>query len=218
MADNHRDTDRAEYFSDAVIAIAATLLASELPIPKTSTLAQDGETTSFVASLFSHWPSYAGFMASFLFIGIAWANHHDMFRYIKRTDHIFLILNLFFLMGISLYSFSTAIVVDHIGKSTQREAAIFYNAILVVTTLVYNAMWWYAMKKGLLDDNTDKQMQKELSIEYAIVPLLHIVTLVVAIWSVPWSLLPLFSTYIAFALPRVSERHSKEDHAENISN
>jgi len=67
---NHRPTDRLEYFSDAVLAIAATLLATELPKP-------DGGT-DLLAAIFKNWPHYAAFAASFLFICVAWSNHHNM--------------------------------------------------------------------------------------------------------------------------------------------
>src|SRR6476620_9620953 len=57
---NHRPTDRLEYFSDAVLAIAATLLATELPKPETE--------TGLLQAIAKQWPHYAAFAASFLFI------------------------------------------------------------------------------------------------------------------------------------------------------
>src|ERR1700704_6161117 len=104
---NHRETDRVEYFSDAVIAIAATLLAVELPVPTGK--------TDLIKSIIHDWPTYAAFATSFLFIGITWANHHNMFLYIERTDHQLLILNLFFLLFITFQSFSTKLLVHHLG-------------------------------------------------------------------------------------------------------
>ncbi len=50
---NHRPTDRLEYFSDAVLAIAATLLATELPKPETE--------TGLLQAIVKEWPSYAAF-------------------------------------------------------------------------------------------------------------------------------------------------------------
>lgn len=90
-----RETDRLEFFSDAVIAIAATLLAVELRPPNVDTT----DEMSLVAALSREWPSFFAFGLSFIFIGIAWAAHHDMFNYIQRTNHILLIINLFFCLA-----------------------------------------------------------------------------------------------------------------------
>jgi hypothetical protein len=37
---------------------------------------------------------------SFLVIGTVWANHHNRFRFIVRSDHVLLFLNTLFLMWI----------------------------------------------------------------------------------------------------------------------
>ena len=124
---NHRPTDRLEYFSDAVLAIAATLLATELPKP--------GTETGLMRAIAKEWPSYAAFAASFLFICIAWSNHHNMFIYIKQTDQYLLILNTLFLIFVTLQSFTTGLLARHAGKPDERTAALIYHATLVLMTL-----------------------------------------------------------------------------------
>lgn len=57
-----------------ILAIAATLLATELPKPEAE--------TGLLREIVKQWPHYAAFAASFLFICIAWPNHHNMFIYI----------------------------------------------------------------------------------------------------------------------------------------
>ncbi len=75
---HQRPADRPEYFSDAVLAIATTLLATELPKPETE--------TGLLQAIVKEWPSYAAFAASFLFICIAWSNHHNMFIYLPLKE------------------------------------------------------------------------------------------------------------------------------------
>src|SRR4026208_1252672 len=120
MVHPQRETDRLEYFSDAVIAIAATLLSVDLKAPRADALSG----TTLLEALIQRWPSYLAFAVSFLFIGISWAAHHDMFNYVRRTNHIMLILNLIFLMGIALQPFSTALLAEHIGEEGERTAAM----------------------------------------------------------------------------------------------
>ena len=89
------DTGRIEAFSDGVFAIAITLLVIEIGVPHV-------DDASLGATLFGElveqWPSYLGYVISFLQIGVIWANHHNRFRFITRSDHILLFLNILFLM------------------------------------------------------------------------------------------------------------------------
>src|SRR4051812_49016541 len=169
---NHRPTDRLEYFSDAVLAIAATLLATELPKPETE--------TGLLREIVKQWPSYAAFVASFLFICISWANHHNMFIYIRQTDQYLLILNILFLIFVTLQSFTTGLLARHVGKPDERTAALIYHATLFLMTLFYNGIWWYAIKKcELLEEHTDPKLIHHLTKEYAIAPALHLTSLII---------------------------------------
>lgn len=199
---NHRPTDRLEYFSDAVLAIAATLLATELPKPETG--------TGLLQVIIMDWPHYAAFAASFLFICIAWANHHNMFIYIKQADQYLLILGIFFLMFVTLQSFTTGLLARNVGKPDERTAALIYHATLVLMTLLYNCVWWYAIRnKELLEENADPRLFRLLTKEYAIAPALHFVALIICVWSVPLSIIPIILLYVYFALPRLSEEKVK---------
>ena len=200
---NHRPTDRLEYFSDAVLAIAATLLATDLPKPETE--------TGLLQAIVKEWPSYAAFAASFLFICIAWSNHHDMFIYIRQTDQYLLILNSLFLIFVTLQSFTTGLLARHVGKADERTAALIYHATLVLMTLFYNCVWWYAIRRDeLLEEHTDKRLIRPLTKEYAVAPALHLTALIICLWSVPFSIIPVLLLYVYFALPRISEKRVKE--------
>ena len=78
-ADNRlKETARVESFSDAVFAIAITLLVLELiqllhP--------QSGETP--VKFYFHHWEPFLAFLIGFLTIMVCWINHHHVFGYKK---------------------------------------------------------------------------------------------------------------------------------------
>ncbi|MCF0039907.1 TMEM175 family protein [Dyadobacter fanqingshengii] len=200
---NHRPTDRLEYFSDAVLAIAATLLATELPKPETG--------TDLLQQLIQEWPHYAAFAASFLFICIAWSNHHNMYIYIKQTNQHLLILNVLFLMFVTLQSFTTGLLARHVGKPDERTAALIYHTTLVLMTLLYNCVWWYAIrKKDLLEENADPKLIQFLTKEYAIAPALHLAALIICLWSVAFSIIPIILLYIYFALPRLSEKKVRD--------
>jgi uncharacterized membrane protein len=129
-----------------------------------------------------------------------------MFSYIQWTNHVLLLINLVFLMGIVLQPFSTALLAEHIGSSTVRIAALVYYGTLLFTSLAYNALWWYAIAWKLVADDTDPRLVKALTREHAIAPTLHAAAFAVAFWSVWLSFIPLCLTYIFFALTRVSER------------
>lgn len=85
-----RDAQRVEAFSDGVIAIAITLLVLEVRVPA---LHDTEEGLRLWSELKDLWPSYLGYLFSFMTIGIIRANHHDIFRYFARVDRTPVLIN-----------------------------------------------------------------------------------------------------------------------------
>jgi len=105
QSNDDRDTGRIEAFSDGVIAVAITLLILDVHVPTVQ--------TGLLQALLSQWPAYLGYVTSFLVIGIFWANHHTMFRYIHQVDYALLLINSFFLMCIAFIPFATAVLTKY---------------------------------------------------------------------------------------------------------
>ncbi len=91
------DIERTVFFSDAVFAIAITLLALELEVPQMSENLAASELPSALLEL---WPKVFSFVLSFWIIGFYWLAHHRIFHYIRLYDRRLLLINLLFLMWI----------------------------------------------------------------------------------------------------------------------
>lgn len=137
--------DRLEMFSDGVFAIAITLLVLEIKIPTHEKL---HEYHGLYNYLFHIWPSFLGYFVGFLSIGIYWSNHHHLFLYIvKKTDHKFNMINIFFLMSIALMPFSVAIVSDYATDPANISAAVLTYAIsLILPQIVLIFLFNYGKK------------------------------------------------------------------------
>src|SRR5262245_43402791 len=95
------ETGRLEAFSDGVFAIAITLLVLEIKVPPS----EAPGAPPLGAALRALWPSYVGYAISFVTIGIMWVNHHAMFKYIRRANRTFLLINVLFLACLSFIPF-----------------------------------------------------------------------------------------------------------------
>ncbi len=132
------DTSRLETFADGVMAIAITLLILEVRVPHV-------EGRGLGAALAHQWPSYAGFVVSFLTIGIIWVNHHHMFKLISRSTHAFLMLNVVFLMTICVLPWPTALVADYVRDPDGRTVATaVYGGVMTSIAVMFNVVWRYA--------------------------------------------------------------------------
>jgi uncharacterized membrane protein len=95
--------NRLEAFSDGVIAIIITIMVLELHPP---------EGTGF-ADLAHLLPHLAGYLLSFVFVGIYWNNHHHLLHAVDRVDGRVLWANMHLLFWLSLVPFVTAWMGDH---------------------------------------------------------------------------------------------------------
>jgi uncharacterized membrane protein len=131
-----RGIERFALFSDAVIAIAMTLLAIELPAPNGDTV------TTLWASVRHEDGHYAAFLISFLVIAAAWGDHHDLFRCLERVDARLRTLNVGWLMMIVLNPFVTRLLTTR-GHATLDTHALrfgFYALVQVVEAALMLAM------------------------------------------------------------------------------
>ncbi len=131
-------TTRLEAFSDGVFAIAITLLIIEIHVPA------PGHAETLGHELLRIWPSYLGYLTSFLTIGVMWINHHYVFELIARVDRTMLLLNTLLLMLIAFVPFPTAVLAQFIETDGARAAAVLYGATLTLTAITYFAWWRYA--------------------------------------------------------------------------
>jgi uncharacterized membrane protein len=76
--------ERLAFFTDAVFAIAITLLILEIKVPEIH--AEQITDKLLWESLLSMIPTFIGFLVSFYVIGIYWLAHQSMTHFIIRTS------------------------------------------------------------------------------------------------------------------------------------
>lgn len=172
-------TNRLETFADGVFAIAATLLILNVDT-------QVGSSGEIGTRLLHIWPSYAGYVISFLTIGIIWANHHTVMNQIARVDRTFLMLSVIFLMSVAFIPFPTRLVAEHIRDDGARAATLVYGITLTLVATGFNAIWFYAAKNGrLLREDADEATVRGISRTYRLGPVLYVAITLVALVSPP---------------------------------
>ncbi|MFZ1262995.1 MAG: TMEM175 family protein, partial [Chitinophagaceae bacterium] len=104
--------ERLILFSDAVFAIAITLLVIEIKIPE---IHENVSDKALLQSLGHLIPKFIGFIVSFMMIGLYWTVHHRMFGFVTSYSRKLLILNLVFLFFVALMPFSTGFYSEYSG-------------------------------------------------------------------------------------------------------
>lgn len=99
--------ERLMFFSDAVIAIALTLLALELPVPGGIENADDVTLSEMVRDATEHFDDYLAFIISYLVIASHWRLHHRVFRYVREATTRIIQLNILWLLFIVITPFTT---------------------------------------------------------------------------------------------------------------
>jgi uncharacterized membrane protein len=170
---------RVESFSDAVLAIAITLLVLELgPASGSGSLAD---------RLGEQWPIYVSYLLSFINIGIVWLNHHSIFSRLRGVDHVLVLLNLLLLMVVSVLPFPTAVLGDTLKSgdfADQRTAALLYAGNFLCASIAFCALWLWASRGRRLirDEMCDEAVRLRTARMVIAVPAFSM-PFVVAVWA-----------------------------------
>jgi uncharacterized membrane protein len=161
-AQNRLGLERLIFFSDAVFAIAITLLVLDIRLPSSADSVSNRQLLLLLTGL---WQKYLAYFLSFWVIGLCWISHHRKFLRIQRIDNQLLILNLLMLMMIAFIPFPTAVISEYVNFT----ATGFYALIMILACSAGLILWWHAARNhNLIDPHLDKrQIWREASVPIA---------------------------------------------------
>ncbi|KRN75429.1 integral membrane protein [Weissella kandleri] len=170
---------RVEAFTDAIIAIIATIMILEFKMPQNS---------NFMA-LLSEWSYLLAYAISFFFIMVAWFNHHYMFTLLPRlTKKIFWVNNIW-LFSMSIIPVSTAWVGRFVSDRTPEY---FYFFIFAVWTVTYVWLSYTIMMEIQKIDEVKADKIRQMIIYQVLTSkwfLLGVVLMLIVAYFVPWVIL-----------------------------
>jgi uncharacterized membrane protein len=209
--------ERMVLFSDAVFAIAITLLVIEIKIPE---LDHKTVTDHQLASSLKHLiPKFIGFLVTFMLIGIYWSVHHRMFGYVTSYTRKLLMLNLLFLFFVALMPFSTGFYSEYAGPELIRQQLkvplTFYVLNFCCVGFTNYMMWVYVTnpKNKVAEPPIDPVIAKLAKLRAFLVPSIFLIMLPVAYLTNV-----LFAVWIPILIPimtRALRTRIKKNHSES---
>ena len=174
-----RELDRIVFFSDAVFAIAITLLVLDIKVPE---IPDDQVAAELPAQLLALWPKYFGYVLSFVVIISFWNIHHTIFSTIRGYDKALIWQNSAFLMFVAVVPFPTALLSEY--GNHQLPVAI-YAATLAVGRLLLTSIYWYATSSyRLVDPHLNPRVVRFFLIRGLTIPVIFLLTIGVSFLSV----------------------------------
>ncbi len=189
--------ERMLFFSDAVFAIAITLLVIEIKVP---TLEEGATARQLIEALLNILPLMVGFLVSFLLIGQTWIEHHRMSLLIERLDQGLLWWNILLLLCVAFLPFATAIMSEYYYLNI---AICFYAVSFAVLGLAKAAFWRHAVKNKLLSPGADIHQVRRIGRRVWATPITCGAVMIAAGMGIPYSQMGfMFIPLVAFALDR----------------
>jgi uncharacterized membrane protein len=153
----------------------------EIRVPAAEDLA---DPARLVAALGALWPSYVGYVISFVTIGIIWANHHHLFRIVDRVSHGLILANLLLLLTIGFLPFPTALLAATLETPSAQIGVLVYAGTFVVVAIAFNLVWHeIRTRPGVLRSDVEARSIAAISRSYRLGPPGYLTAFVAALIS-----------------------------------
>jgi len=192
--DKSKELLRLELFSDAVFAIAITLLVLELV-----QILHNHNEGSLWNMLVSNWRAFVAFLIGFLTILVCWINHNLVFTYILNVDSKLFWINGFVLLVITFTPLPTAVLAEYIEKESHYALAFFGFNYFMVSLAAYSISA-YILKKVTRKAGRDLLFYQTRLYKYSIFYTLFV--FLVCFLSVPLAIFFYLILFIVFAFPK----------------
>jgi uncharacterized membrane protein len=171
-----RELDRIVFFSDAVFAIAITILVLDIRVP-------DGlSPTELPVQVLDLGPNYLSYVISFLVLAVYWQAHHRVFKPITGYDGRLVWLNFLFLMAIAFLPFPTSLLGEY---SREQVSVVIYAANAAVASLLLVTISWYATSGHRLvaPDLVDDEAERKQRMQGLAVPVVFVLSIGISFFS-----------------------------------
>ncbi|HWD01764.1 MAG TPA: TMEM175 family protein [Amycolatopsis sp.] len=132
--ERNKSPERLVFFTDAVVAIALTLLVLPLADVVPELVADHKEPIDAVTD---NWGPIISFVLSFLVISRMWWGHHRIFEEVRAYNVPLVYVNLLWILTIAVLPFPTEIVGSF---SADRFAAMFYTGTIFMSSAAQSAL------------------------------------------------------------------------------
>jgi uncharacterized membrane protein len=195
--------NRIEALTDAVFAIALTLLVLGVEVPQTAE-----EMASAAQLLINLIPDFFHYILAFIVLAVLWVFHHQQFHHILRIDRTLLWLNILALMFITMVPFSSSFADTYF---LEQVAGIFFSANLLVIGIIIWFQWEYATKNFRLVspqlDPCEIRFEKQKNL---IIPVLGVIAIAISLMGIGMASGIFYSLpLILFLVQRWQDRHCR---------
>ncbi|MFJ7216060.1 TMEM175 family protein [Amycolatopsis sp. NPDC098790] len=129
-----KSSERLVFFTDAVVAIALTLLV----LPLTDLVPElVAEHKPAVEAVTDNWSKIVSFLLSFVVIGRFWSVHHRIFEHVRSYSTALVRVNFLWLLTIALLPFPTELIGAY---RSERFTVLFYLGTLLASSLCHTTM------------------------------------------------------------------------------
>jgi uncharacterized membrane protein len=175
-----RGLDRFEGFSDAVFAIALTLLIVEIKVPGSP---EGSHGYSDLAhAMAEQWREFLALVLCYVVLGAYWLQHHYSGRIYARSDHWFGSINLLFLLAIVVIPYPIRVWCFHLGTQFEPVASVTLVAGFALTACTWMAKWFYGMPgRRVMDERLAPDFLRQMTRRYGGATLIQIAAVPVAI-------------------------------------
>jgi uncharacterized membrane protein len=182
--------NRIEALTDGIFAIAMTLLVLAIDFPQEGMKGTPGAVKQL---LFGQDKEFFNYALSFMLLASFWTLHHQLFRFLKKTDAVHLWINIIKLMFIAMVPFSSSLVGDFPDDKTSQ---LIFGANMFIIGALFLWNWVYAgWKHRLVDGRMAVSRIRDLAGEIAIIPVVSLGAVMVAMFN------PRAAIYVYIIIP-----------------
>jgi uncharacterized membrane protein len=182
MAVSKLTIERLTMYSDAILAVVATLLVLGIAVPEDHHFSEQG-LVAFLAKIKHDVGAYA---LSFLIITSYWIQHHVICLFMHHANRVFAWLNFAFLFFVTLIPFVTKLLAVY---RQDFFVVLIYGLLQVACGISLIVLWWYVnLQQRMLAGPVDTAVRRSITVRILLGPILNLAAVGVSFFSVPVAL------------------------------